>query len=53
MFDHDYIVRCYGITKDPKTNDFMMVMKYANNGNFRQYLNNNFNSFVSGSLVIP
>ena len=23
----------------------MMVMNYANNGNLRQYLNNNFNSF--------
>ena len=41
---HPTILRCYGITKDPETNDFMMVMKYANNGNFRQYLNNNFNS---------
>src|SRR5581483_12470754 len=38
------IVRCYGITKDPKTNNFMMVMEYANNGSLRQLLNNNFNS---------
>src|ERR1051325_5589450 len=30
------IVRCYGITKDPETNNFMMVMNYA--------LNNSFNS---------
>ena len=26
------IIRCYGITKDPETNDFMMVMDYAENG---------------------
>ena len=38
------IVQCYGITKDPKTNNFMMVMEYANNGSLRQHLNNNFNS---------
>ena len=39
------IVQCYGITKDPKTNDFMMVMQYIENGSLRQHLNNNFNSF--------
>src|ERR1051325_9631278 len=38
------IVQCYGITKDPKTNDFMMVMAYAQNGSLRQHLNNSFNS---------
>src|SRR5436189_4931732 len=38
------IVRCYGITKDPKTNNFMMVMEYAKNGSLRQHLNDNFNS---------
>ena len=38
------IVRCYGITKDPKTNDFMMVMKYIENGSLRQHLNKSFNS---------
>src|SRR5581483_7526240 len=30
--------------KDPETNDFIMVMAYAENGSLRQYLNNNFNS---------
>ena len=38
------IVRCFGITKDPKTNNFMMVMECAQNGSLRQYLNNKFNS---------
>src|SRR4051794_15812108 len=45
MSDSLDIVRCYGITKDPETNNFMMVMKYINNGNLRQHLNTNFNSF--------
>ncbi|EXX74727.1 Cdc15p [Rhizophagus irregularis DAOM 197198w] len=37
----DFIVRCFGITKDPKTNNFIMVMELKN-GSLRQYLNNNF-----------
>ena len=38
------VVYCRGITKDPKTNNFMMVMNYAENGSLRQHLNNSFNS---------
>ena len=44
MNDAYDVVTCYGITKYPKTNDFMMVMNYAENGSLRQYLNNSFNS---------
>ncbi|RIA90192.1 kinase-like domain-containing protein [Glomus cerebriforme] len=33
------IIGIYGITKDPKTSDFMMVMKYATKGNLRQNIN--------------
>src|ERR1051325_5484588 len=40
----DTIVQCYGITKDPKTNNFMMVMEYAPHGSLRQHLDKNFNS---------
>ncbi|CAB4421958.1 unnamed protein product [Rhizophagus irregularis] len=39
-----FVNRCYGITKDPKSNNFMMVMEYAENGSLRQMLNNSFNS---------
>ena len=38
------VITCYGITQDPKTNSFMMVMEYAENGSLRQSLNNSFNS---------
>ncbi len=38
------IVQCYGITKDPETNNFMMVMQYARYGSLRQHLNISFNS---------
>ncbi|CAB4435121.1 unnamed protein product [Rhizophagus irregularis] len=39
--DDDWIVPCFGITKDPKTNNFLMVMELKN-GSLRQHLNNNF-----------
>ncbi|GBB97948.1 hypothetical protein RclHR1_03100010 [Rhizophagus clarus] len=39
-----FISRCYGITKDPRSNNFMMVLGYAENGSLRQHLNNSFNS---------
>ncbi|GBB91948.1 hypothetical protein RclHR1_19410001, partial [Rhizophagus clarus] len=38
-----WVYYCYGITKDPESNNFMMVMPYAQNGSLRQYLNNSFN----------
>ncbi|RHZ45925.1 hypothetical protein Glove_642g30 [Diversispora epigaea] len=37
------VIRFYGITKDPETNKYMMVLKYASGGNLRDYLKNNFN----------
>ncbi|GBB92122.1 hypothetical protein RclHR1_01970004 [Rhizophagus clarus] len=34
------IVHCYGITQDPNTKDYMMVLDYCENGNLRNfYLN--------------
>lgn len=38
------VVFCYGITKDLKTNNLMIVMNYTTDGNLRHYLNNSFNS---------
>ena len=43
MDNNTCVVRCYGITKDPETNDFMMVMEYAQGGSLRQHLNKSFN----------
>ncbi|GBC42853.2 kinase-like domain-containing protein [Rhizophagus irregularis DAOM 181602=DAOM 197198] len=34
--------RCFGITKDPESKNFMMVMGYAKDGSLRQHLNNSF-----------
>ena len=44
MSESSDVVQCYGITKDPETNNFMMVMRYIDNGSLRQHLNNNFSS---------
>ncbi|RHZ85061.1 hypothetical protein Glove_71g76 [Diversispora epigaea] len=32
----------YGITRDPETHKYMMVLEYLKGGNLRNYLNNNF-----------
>ena len=35
--------RLFGITKDPETHKYMMVLSYYPGGNLRNYLNKNFN----------
>ncbi|RHZ88866.1 hypothetical protein Glove_21g48 [Diversispora epigaea] len=39
-----YSIRIYGITKDPETNKYMMVLEYMPDGNLRDYLKNNFDN---------
>ncbi|CAG8680106.1 252_t:CDS:2, partial [Funneliformis mosseae] len=34
--------KLYGISQDPETNDYILVMQYANGGDLRQYLRDNF-----------
>ncbi|CAG8732058.1 1136_t:CDS:2, partial [Acaulospora morrowiae] len=36
----------YGLTKNTTTNQYMMVLKYANNGNLRCYLKSNFKGLI-------
>ncbi|RHZ86276.1 hypothetical protein Glove_52g36 [Diversispora epigaea] len=36
-------IRFYGITQDPETHSYMMVLEYAKDGNLREYLKINFN----------
>jgi serine/threonine protein kinase len=36
------VVRVYGITQDPETKNYMMVLEYAENGSLRNYLDNNY-----------
>src|SRR4051812_40813696 len=44
MFNSGYVMMCFGITKKPDSNDFMMVMGYAGHGSLRQCLNKKFYS---------
>ncbi|RHZ88783.1 hypothetical protein Glove_21g205 [Diversispora epigaea] len=37
-------IRFYGITQDPETHSYMMVLEYAADGNLREYLKINFNN---------
>ncbi|CAG8444964.1 1059_t:CDS:2 [Acaulospora colombiana] len=32
------VLRCYGISKDPETSDYIMVFPYAHGGNLRKYM---------------
>src|SRR6266496_3646247 len=36
----------YGMTKDPETKEFMMIMKFANKGNLKSSLSNNFKNIL-------
>ncbi|RHZ82528.1 hypothetical protein Glove_109g84 [Diversispora epigaea] len=38
-------VGLHGITKDPETHEYMIVLQYYKGGSLRNYLNNNFNNF--------
>ncbi|EXX52947.1 Cdc15p [Rhizophagus irregularis DAOM 197198w] len=35
------VIQCYGITQDPNTKDYIMVLEYYGYGNFRNYYLNN------------
>ncbi|PKC00088.1 kinase-like protein [Rhizophagus irregularis] len=36
----------YGITKDPETEEFIMILDFANQGNLRSFLSSNFNKIL-------
>ncbi|RIA91644.1 kinase-like domain-containing protein, partial [Glomus cerebriforme] len=36
------IIKLYGITQDPETKNYMMVLQYAHNGSLRNYLDTNY-----------
>ena len=37
-----YVNYCYGVTKDPKENDYLLVFEYAKNGDLHNHLSKNF-----------
>ena len=45
MYD-DRFLKLYGVTQDPETEDYMIVMQYANNGSLSSYLSQNINTLT-------
>ena len=37
-----YVNKCYGVTKDPNKNDYLLVFQYAANGDLHNHLSKNF-----------
>ncbi|CAB5375775.1 unnamed protein product [Rhizophagus irregularis] len=44
-------LKFYGLTKCPKTKEFMMIMEFANKGSLRSNLLNNFNNTTWGNKI--
>ncbi|CAG8501626.1 2401_t:CDS:2 [Cetraspora pellucida] len=40
--DHPNVIKLFGISREPKTSNFMLVLQYANNGSLRNYLRSKF-----------
>ena len=41
-----FVVKLYGITQDPETKNYMMVLEYAENGSLRNYLDKSYDKLV-------
>src|SRR5581483_7395329 len=40
------LIRCYGVTQEPNTQNYALVLKFMENGSLRSYLNQNFNTIT-------
>jgi serine/threonine protein kinase len=40
------LIHCYGVTQDPITQNYALVLPFMENGSLRSYLNQNFNSLT-------
>ncbi|GES83282.1 kinase-like domain-containing protein [Rhizophagus clarus] len=40
-----YILKTYGLSQNPYTNDYIMVLEYAEGGNFNDWVNKNYENF--------
>ncbi|CAG8443150.1 16319_t:CDS:2 [Dentiscutata erythropus] len=43
---HPNVIKLYGISREPKTGNFMLVLQYANNGSLRNYLRSKCNDGI-------
>src|SRR5437764_4378355 len=46
MSAYCYFLNIYGVTQNPETKEYMIVMQYANNGSLLSYLNQNINKLT-------
>jgi serine/threonine protein kinase len=49
--DNIFIVEIYGITQDPETKNYMMVLDYAEDGSLRNYLNKTYSKLDWNSKI--
>ncbi|GBC10577.1 hypothetical protein RclHR1_09740002 [Rhizophagus clarus] len=47
-----HVVRCYGISRCPFTRELIVVTSYAHDGDLRQYLSENFDTFTWEQRII-
>src|ERR1043165_4088244 len=45
-YGYRFSLKLYGITKDPETQEFIMIIQFADQGNLRHNLSSNFNNFL-------
>ena len=45
------MLKFYGMTKDPETEEFMMIMQFADDGNLRSILSKNFKNILWGDKI--
>src|SRR5437016_11689138 len=44
--DNAGLINCYGVTQEPNTQNYALVLPFMENGSLRSYLNQNFNSLT-------
>ncbi|RHZ43810.1 hypothetical protein Glove_853g10 [Diversispora epigaea] len=42
QFKSKFVIKCHGVTQDPKTKNYALILKYAQDGNLHHYLSKNF-----------
>ena len=47
-----YVNRCYGVTKDPNENDYLLVFEYAQYGDLHNNLSKNFKEITWKSKIL-
>ena len=47
----NYVNKCYGVTKDPNENYYLLVFEYAANGDLHNNLSENFKEITWGNKI--